>query len=144
MYRRASAAWLVVDGSLGVSPGWASDPRCIGVSKSHATLPFDGPDLTAYLRLPAGTRSSIFEPALGIAPTRAWGLRLWPWEGRDLFFGLVRVDVAPSNGVAEIADRISRWLLAERAPLSDDGRADRLLYGIHSVEQHLRAAGAFA
>ena len=144
IYRRGSDAWLVVDGSLGVSPGWAADPRCIGVSKSHATLPFDGEDLAAYLRLPAGHRSSIFEPAQGIAPTRAWGLRLWPWEGKDLFHGLVRVDVAPMNGTPEIADRISRWLLAERSPLADGARGDRLLYGIHSVQQHLRASGAFA
>ena len=143
-YRRSSDAWLIIDGTLGVSPGLAADVRCIGVSKSHATLPFDGSDLAAYLRLPAGHRSSIFEPAQGIAPTRAWGLRLWPWVGRDLFHGLVRVEVAPANGTPETADRISRWLLAERAPLADDARADRLLYGIHSVEAHLRAVSAFA
>lgn len=143
-YRRDSDAWLVIDGSLGVSPGWAADERCVGVSKSHATLPFDGPDLVAYLRLPAGHRSSIFEPAQGMAPTRGWALRLWPWEGRDLFYGLVRVDVAPGNGTPGMADRISRWLLAERSPLADDARADRLLYGIHSVEAHLRSTSAFA
>lgn len=142
-YRRRSPGWLLIDGSLGVSPGWAADPRIVGISKSHATLPFDSPELDLYLRLPAGHRTSIFEPAQGIAPVRAWALRLWPWEGKDLFHGLVRVEVAPVNGTGAIADEISRWVLAERAPLSDDPRADRLLYGIHSVEQYLRARATF-
>ncbi len=74
----------------------------------------------------------------------AWALRLWDWEQKDLFHGLVRVEVAPANGEPETADLLSRWLLAERAPISTpDPRWDRLLYGIHSVEQYLRArAGA--
>jgi len=146
-YRRRSDAWLVIDGSLSESPDWATDPRALGVSKSHATLPFDGPDLDRYLRLPAGQRTSVFAPASrSVAPVLAWAVRLWPWEDRDLFHGLVRVEVAPANGSSESADLLSRHLLAERAPLSTpDPRWDRLLYGIHSVEQYLRArAGAVA
>jgi hypothetical protein len=56
------------------------------------------------------------------------------------------MEVSPANGVAATADLVSRRLLAERAPLSTpDPRWDRLLYGIHSVEQYLRArAGANA
>ena len=70
----------------------------VGVSKSHATLPFDGEDLERYLRLPYGHRSSVFAPASrSLAPVRAWALRLWPWEGKDLFHGLVRVEVAPGQ-----------------------------------------------
>jgi hypothetical protein len=140
-YRAQSEAWLVVDGSLADSPDWAADPRMVGVVKSHATLPFDGADLAHYLRLPAGHRSSIFAPATrSLAPVRAWALRLWPWAGKDLFHGLVRVEVAPANGTAERAAAISRWLLAERAPISTpDARWDRLLYGIHAVEQYLKA-----
>jgi hypothetical protein len=140
-YRARSGAWLVVDGSLAESPGWAADPRMVGVCKSHATLPFDGADLDRYLRLPAGHRSSVFQPpSRSVAPVLAWGLRLWPWEGRDLLHGLVRVEVAPPNGDPARADAISRWLLAERAPVSlPDSRWDRLLYGIHSVEEYLRA-----
>ena len=146
-YRRRSDAWLVIDGSLSESPNWAADPRALGVSKSHATLPFDGPDLERYLRLPVGQRTSVFAPASrSVAPVLAWALRLWPWENRDLFHGLVRVEVAPANGGTESADLLSRRLLAERAPLSTpDPRWDRLLYGIHSVEQYLRArAGSLA
>jgi len=146
-YRRRSDAWLVIDGSLSESPDWAADPRALGVSKSHATLPFDGPDLERYLRLPAGQRTSVFAPASrSVAPVVAWAVRLWPWENRDLFHGLVRVEVAPANGGTESADLLSRRLLAERAPLSTpDPRWDRLLYGIHSVEQYLRvSAGTVA
>lgn len=146
-FRLRSGGWLVVDGSLAESPDWAADPRAIGVSKSHATLPFDGEDLERYLRLPRGHRTSVFAPqSRSVAPVRAWALRLWDWESRDLFHGLVRIEVAPVNGDPDTADLLSRRLLAERAPLSTpDPRWDRLLYGIHSVEQYLHAReGALA
>jgi hypothetical protein len=144
-FRLGSDGWLLVDGSLAESPDWARDPRVIGVSKSHATLPFEGDDLNRYLRLPMGYRTSIFAPPTrSVAPVHAWALRLWDWESRDLFHGLIRVEVSPDNGTPSTADLLSRRLLAERAPLSTpDPRWDRLLYGIHSVEQYLRArAGA--
>ncbi len=139
-YRARSDGWLIVDGSLAESPGWAADARMIGVAKSHATLPFDGADLEHYLRLPGGHRSSIFAPATrSLAPVHAWALRLWPWEGQDLFHGLVRIEVAPVNGTPDRASTISRWLLTERAPVSTpDPRWDRLLYGIFAVEQYLK------
>jgi len=139
-YRRGSANWLIVDGSLAEFPGWANDEHMIGVSKSHATLPFEGADLATYLHLPAGHRSSIFQPASRQwAPVFAWALRLWDWTGKDLFYGLVRVEMAPRPQTLVLADMISRWLLAERAPVSADPRWDRLLYGIHGVEEFLRA-----
>jgi hypothetical protein len=141
-YRRGAPHWLVVDGSLAESPSWARDGRMIGVSKSHATLPFEGSDLVTYLQLPAGHRSSIFQPASRRrAPVYAWGLRLWPWAEQDLLYGLVRVEAAPEKDTLDRADEISRWLLAERAPISaPDSRWDRLLYGIHGVEEYLRVA----
>jgi len=140
-YRNESRGWLVVDGSLAESPVWAADARMVGVAKSHASLPFDGANLEAYLRLPQGHRSPIFAPASRrLAPVRAWAVRLWPWEGKDLLHGLIRVEVAPINGTPGMADRISRWLLAERAPISaPDPRWDRMLYGIRSVEEFLKA-----
>jgi hypothetical protein len=146
-FRRRSDGWLVVDGSLSESPDWAMDVRTIGVSKSHAALPFDGAELERYLRLPWGHRTSVFAPeSRSVAPVLAWALRLWDWKDRDLFHGLVRVEVAPANGDSATADQLSRRLIAERAPLSTpDPRWDRLLYGIHSVEQYLHArAGALA
>jgi len=143
-YRERSNGWLIVDGALSESPAWATDARIIGVAKSHATLPFDGEQLERYLRLPPLHRSSVFAPETrSVAPVHAWAVRLWPWEGRDLFHGLIRVEVAPENGTPEMADRLSARLLAERAPVSaPDPRWDRLLYGIHSVEQCLRAGAS--
>jgi hypothetical protein len=140
-YRERSDGWLLVDGALSVSPRWAGDPRMVAISKSHSILPFDGADLHQYLRLPCGHRSSVFAPATrSLAPVRAWGLRLWPWAGKDLLYGLVRVEVAPENGSPERASAISRWIMADRAPVSaPDRRWDRLLYGMYSVEQYLKA-----
>lgn len=133
--------WLVVDGVLPDEDQWATDPHAIGVSKSHATLPFGGDDLPTYLSVPEGHRTSVFEPATGRSmPVHSWGLRLWPYAGKDLLHGLVRVEVAATADPTARADRLSRWLLAERAPLSrPDPRWDRLLYGVAAVERHLRA-----
>lgn len=140
-YRSRSDGWLLVDGSLSESPKWAVDGRMVAISKSHSILPFEREDLELYLRLPVAHRSSVYAPQTrSLAPVLAWGLRLWPWEGKDLLHGLIRVEVAPTNGSSELADAISRWILTERAPLSTpDRRWDRLLYGIYSVEQYLKA-----
>jgi hypothetical protein len=138
-FRGAHDGWILVDGSLATSSALAADPRAVGLSKSHATLPFEGQDLDRYLCLPAGCRSSMFQPAGEHAPVAAWGLRLWPFEGRDLLHGFVRLEVSPSAASTDHADQVSRWVLAERTPVSADPRWDRLLYGIHSVEQYLKA-----
>jgi hypothetical protein len=140
-FRARSDAWLVVDGSLAETPAWARDRRMLGVVKSHASLPFDGADQLTYLGLPFAHRTSVFAPASrAVAPVWSWALRLWPCEGRDLLHGLVRVEAAPGDETVAAADRLSRWLLAERAPIAGaDRRWDRLLYGIHEVERSLRA-----
>ena len=144
-YRQRADSWLVVDGSLAESPLWARDRRMVGASRSHAMLPFEGEDLVSYLRLPAGQRSNLFKPRSSQrAPVHSWALRLWEWEGKDLLFGLIRVDVAATAESPAMADRISRWLLAERAPLAGVERWDRLLYGIHSVGEYLAAVDAGA
>ena len=139
-YERPEGGWLVVDGSLTASPSWAGDPRTIGIVKSHSILPFSGTDLERYLQLPCGSRSSVFAPVLSqVAPVFSWALRLWPWEGHDVFYGLIRVEAMPNRETVRQADQVSRWLMAERAPLSaPDSRWDRLLYGIHDVEVYLR------
>ena len=98
-------------------------------------------DLERFLRVPLAHRTSIYAPKTrSLTPVHEWALRLWPWEGKDVFHGLVRIQVAPANGTPDTADALSRRILAERAPLSTpDHRWDRLLYGIHSVESYLRA-----
>lgn len=138
-----AAPWLIIDGSLSASPDWASDTRMIGVVKSHASLPFEGDELETYLTLPAGYRTSVFAPQSNqVAPVYAWGLRLHDFTGRDLFHGLLRIEVTATEASSASADLLSRHLLAERAPLANDARADRLLYGIHDVERFLRVQGA--
>lgn len=139
----ARETWLVIDGSLAASPGWSEDPRMIGVVKSHAMLPFLGDELETYLTVPQGHRTSLFMPeSRRVTPLYSWALRLHRFAGRDLFHGLVRVEASATDRTRALADMISRHLLAERAPLSNDPRADRLLYGIHDVERFLAAQGA--
>lgn len=140
-FRARSPAWLLVDGVISDNGDWTTDPKVIGVSKSHATLPFDGTNLHRYLQLPYGHRTSLFEPATWrIAPVHSWALRLWPFEGKDLLHGLVRIEVAAGQFDAAGADQLSRWIMAERVPLArPDPRWDRLLYGVATVERHLRA-----
>ena len=83
----------------------------------------------------------MFVPETGRAsPVHSFGLRLWPHEGRDVLHGLVRVEIAAGADHRDRADRIASWLLAERVPLSrPDPRWDRLLYGVATVERHLKA-----
>ena len=140
-YDVPSSGWLIVDGSLSDSPEWSSHPRTLGVAKSHSILPFEGKELEAYLHLPCGHRSPVFAPTKSqVAPVYSWALRLWPWEGHDLFYGLIRIEARPAAETLAQADRISRFLLAERAPLSaPDARWDRLLYGFRTVEELLKA-----
>ena len=138
-FRRAdSESWLVVDGTIAMSPDWSSDPRIVGVVKSHATLPFMGVELEIYLTLPCGHRTSLFMPeSRRVTPLFAWGLRLHDFAGRDLFHGLLRIEAPATDVTRDLADLLSRRLLAERAPISNDPRRDRLLYGIHDVERYL-------
>jgi hypothetical protein len=135
--------WLVVDGTLTVSPEWSADPRMVGVIKSHASLPFAGMELETYLTLPAGHRSAVFAPGTRqVTPVHSWALRLRDWGAHDLLHGLVRVETAARATIPGDADAISRWLLTEVAPIANDPRADRLLYGVHDVERWLRARSA--
>jgi hypothetical protein len=45
-----------------------------------------------------------------------------------------------SGDAASRADEISRWIIAEGAPLAlPDGRWDKMAYGIRDTEEFLRA-----
>jgi hypothetical protein len=134
-------ALLVVDGGLAGLRGVPGAERAIGVAKRHETQFLDGPDLAAALTAPAGSRSSVFARELDDGTVLlSWYLRLWPWTHEDLLHGLTRVERTAGDGVVEDADRVSRWLLAERAPIAGrDSRWDRLLYPLHEVETLLRA-----
>ena len=132
--------WLVVDGQLSVSAALARHPRTIGVIKSHGAQFLEGRHLERALTLPAGHRTSVFRVLGGHGRTAvdSWYLRLWPWEGHDLHYGLLRIEIAATQ--APGAPGISAWLLALRAPLAaPDARVDRLLYPVHDVETYLRS-----
>ncbi|MBI1968220.1 MAG: hypothetical protein HYS40_09530 [Gemmatimonadetes bacterium] len=133
--------WLVQDGLLSESAVLSGHPRALGVIKSHGAQYFEGPELERALTIPAGHRTSVFRPR-GRArhEVYSWYLRLWPWEGNDLLFGLLRIEARAHPDTVARASAISGWLVRERAPLSTpDARWDRLLYPIHDVESYLKA-----
>ncbi len=134
--------WLVVDGQLAVSATLARHPRTIGVIKSHGAQFLSGRHLERALTIPAEHRTSSFRVRGGHGRTDvdSWYLRLWPWEGHDLHYGLIRVELARAPDPGSRAREVAGWLLAERAPLAaPDARFDRLLYPIHDVEAYLRS-----
>jgi len=140
--RLGSDEWLVVDGVLSDSPALSAHPRAVGVVKSHGAEYFEGPELERALTLPVLHRTSVFRPKRRGARREiySWYLRLWPWEGNDLLYGLLRVEARAHPGTVALAPRISAWLVGERAPLATpDRRWDRLLYPIYDVESYLRA-----
>ena len=140
--RLGDSEWIVVDGLLSVSGKLAGHPRALGVIKSHGAQFFTGTDLERALTVPAGHRTSVFRARGGHARNEvySWYLRLWPWEGNDLLYGLLRVEARAASATVAAASATSGWLLAERAPLATpDVRWDRLLYPMHDVETYLRA-----
>ena len=133
--------WLVVDGVLSESARLAEHPRTLGVIKSHGAQYFEGQALERALTVPAAHRTSVFRPR-GRArhDVYSWYLRLWPWEGNDLLYGLLRVEARAHADTVAGATEVSGLLLAERAPLATpDARWDRLLYPIYDVETYLRS-----
>jgi len=134
--------WLVLDGLLSRSPAVARHPRALGVIKSHGAQFLDGRGLERALTLPAGFRTSVFAVRGGHTRTEvySWYLRLWPWEGNDLQYGLLRIEGRADSETIARASALSGWLLAERAPLATPAtRWDRLLYPLHHVEEYLKA-----
>ncbi len=139
--RLADDEWLVLDGLLSESPLLAAHPRTLGVIKSHGAQYFEGEALRAALTVPAAHRTSVFCPRTHAHHTvYSWYLRLWPWEGNDLLYGLLRIEARAHTETVAAASGTSGWLLAERAPVATpDARWDRLLYPIHDVETYLRS-----
>lgn len=137
---------LFIDGGISAAEPVARAQCAIGVVKSHRTLYASGEALVAVLGLAYAERSSVF---LVTSPKRAsvasWYLRIRDPRGHDPMWGLVRVEVAPpaAGGDAEVgrrADEVSRWILAEVAPVAlPDGRWDKMVYGVRDCEEFLRA-----
>jgi hypothetical protein len=132
---------LFVDGGISGLRGASKSVLAVGVVKSHRTLYATSTSLGTITQLDAGVRTTAFEIR---SPRRAtvasWYLRLRDARGRDPFFGLVRVEVARDSFTRERADAVSRWVLAERAPVSlPDTRWSTMAYGIRDCEEYLRA-----
>lgn len=151
--RELAARWaasergmLYVDGGIAPESGSAIASSVVGVVKSHQHLylPVDGIDVVLGLR--PGERSSVVRvDGQSRASVASWYLRSRDSAGHDPFWGLVRVEVsldadATPAALTKRADDVSRWILAERLPLSvPDLRWDRMAYGIRDTEEYLRA-----
>jgi hypothetical protein len=137
---------LFIDGGISGSERVAVSGCTAGVVKSHRTLYAEGDALRTILSMRAAERSSVFR----ITSTRrttvaSWYLRLRDPAGHDPMWGLVRVEIADpargaESGVTARADEVSRWVLAEVAPLAlPDARWDKMVYGVRDCEEFLRA-----
>ena len=137
-----SDAWIAVDGQL--KDIRESNRRAIGLIKSVARPEFVGKDVGMLLDLEPGMRTTSFVPdwQLRRDPSErrtSWYLRMWPPQrGADALGSLMRVE-APRDMEPAIVDEISRWILAERAPLAKpDPRWPAMIYPIHYVEKILK------
>jgi hypothetical protein len=129
---------LVVEGPIAPYAGLPGGAHAVGVVERHETLYLGGDDLAVALTLPPGHRSTVFAWSRDV--TLSWYLRLWPWTDDDLLHGLIRVERPDVSDPAGEADRVSGWLLADRAPIAGpDPQWDRRLYPLHAVEAYLRA-----
>ena len=132
---------LFIDGGISGSARVAASSCAVGVIKTHRVLYAEDDSLDVVMSLRRGERTSVFAlPSRSRSPVMSWYLRLRDPRGHDAMFGLVRIEASVSDDVAERADEISRWVMAESAPLSlPDSRWDRMVYGIRECEQFLRA-----
>jgi hypothetical protein len=136
---------LFIDGGISGSERVAVSSCTVGVVKSHRTLYAEGDELQRIFELRRGERSSVFRiTSPKRIPVASWYLRLRDPAGHDPLWGLVRVEIAqpPVGGrdIGERADEVSRWVLAETAPLAlPDGRWDKMVYGVRDCEEFLRA-----
>ena len=142
------AATLYVDGGISGSERIARSRNVVGVVKSHRRLYAEGEGMRTVLGLRDGERSTVFR----VAPARraavaSWYLRLRDPSGHDPMWGLVRIEIAlteglrrASTGLTTRADEVSRWVLAEAVPLAlPDARWDKMAYGVRDCKEFLRA-----
>ena len=135
-------AWIAVDGQL--MDIRESNRRAIGLIKSVARPEFVGKDVGMLLDLKPGMRTTSFVPDWQLRRERSkqrtsWYLRMWPPQrGADALGSLMRVEAARDTAPEQV-DEISRWILAERAPLAKpDPRWPAMIYPIRYVEKILK------
>ncbi|CAA9432310.1 DNA double-strand break repair nuclease NurA [uncultured Rubrobacteraceae bacterium] len=134
--------WIAVDGQLQDLPG--SNRRAVGLIKSVARPEFVGKDVAMLLDLEPGMRTTSFVPDWQLRRSpgdhrTSWYLRMWPPQrGADALGSLMRVEAARDTEPEQV-DEISRWILAERAPLAKpDPRWPAMIYPIRYVEKILK------
>ena len=133
--------WIAVDGQL--KDIRDSNRKAVGLIKSVARPEFVGKDVGMLLDLEPGMRTTSFIPDWQLRSPgeqrTSWYLRVWPRQpGADALGSLMRVE-APKDTPAETVDEITRWVLAERAPLAKpDPRWPAMIYPIHYVEKLLK------
>ncbi|MBA2534939.1 MAG: hypothetical protein H0V21_07995 [Rubrobacter sp.] len=137
-----SDAWIAVDGQL--KEVRESNRRAIGLIKSVARPEFVGRDVGMLMDLESGMRTTSFVPDWQLRRDRSeqrtsWYLRMWPLQrGADALGSLMRVEAARDTAPEQV-DEISRWILAERAPLAKpDPRWPAMIYPIRYVEKILK------
>ncbi len=134
--------WIAVDGQL--KDIAESNRRALGLIKSVARPEFVGKDVAMLLDLEPGMRTTSFVPDWQLRRNlneqrTSWYLRMWPRQrGADALGSLMRIE-APRDTGPEMIDEISRWVMAERAPLAKpDSRWPAMIYPIHYVEKLLK------
>ncbi|CAA9419032.1 MAG: DNA double-strand break repair nuclease NurA [uncultured Rubrobacteraceae bacterium] len=135
-------AWIAVDGQL--RDIRESNRRAVGLIKSVARPEFVGKDVAMLLDLEPGMRTTSFVPDWQLRREQSerrtsWYLRMWPPQrGADALGSLMRIE-APRDTEPGTVDEISRWILAERAPLAKpDPRWPAMIYPIRYVEKILK------
>ncbi|WP_119069712.1 hypothetical protein [Rubrobacter indicoceani] len=141
-------SWIAVDGQLP-----APTENAVGLIKNARKFFFGGEEARMLLDLEAGKRTTAFVPPWRNERMKAgraeeerasWYVRMWPAsassEGADATSGLIRVETnVPFSRQSETFDEISRWILAEKAPLArPDLRWASMIYPIHYVEKILK------
>jgi len=139
----AEQAPLCIDGGIGGSARVATALTSVGVVKRHSTL-YGGAEIIPLLaELAPGERTPVFRLAPpSRTPVLSWYLRLRDASGREPTWGLVRLEIADADAeaVPGRADEVSRWVLAERAPLSlPDPHWAETAYGVRDCKELLRA-----
>ena len=136
--------WIAVDGQLRDIK--ESNRRAVGLIKSVARPEFTGEDVGMLLDLDAGKRTTSFVPGWqrDLSPNErrtSWYMRMWPPQrGADALGSLMRVE-APRGTEPDEVDEITRWIMAEKAPLAKpDSRWPAMIYPIQYVEKVLKPA----
>ncbi len=130
--------WIVADGRLRTEIRSA-----IGLVKDVQAQHLAGDEAIALYDLPVGHRTGAYT-LVGDGGAQEWDRAMWYLRmqsatGQDARHGLIRLETPMTEADLELANEISSWILAERAPrASTDSRWATLLYPIHLLERMLK------